>query len=269
MSNGIFKIDLLNKSFRLPDCCRLRSVPDVRNIHIEFIDISSPISYHYAIMIFIVEDDQNINQVVCEYLKDAGFEVISCTGGSSAKEFLLTGAKPDLCIFDIMLPDVSGLELLKTARTVHGWQTPVIMMTALDDEQTQLESFDELADDYITKPFSPKILVRRVEALLRRAGVSGGRLCLGNVVIDSESYTVCDHGESLTLTLTEFELLKTLMENHKKVLSRQKLLDIVWGYDYFGDDRIVDAHIKNLRRKLKSDIIQTVKGVGYKADEEN
>jgi DNA-binding response OmpR family regulator len=219
-------------------------------------------------MILVVEDDANINQVICEYLKNAGFQVVSYADGNNAKDFLQSSVKPDLCIFDIMLPGVSGLELLKIARATHGEQTPIIILTALDDEQTQLESFDELADDYITKPFSPKILVKRVESLLRRVGGAGRRLCLGNLEIDTESYSVFDHGEIVKLTLKEFELLKTLIINHKRVLSRQKLLDIVWGYDYYGDDRIVDAHIKNLRRKLKSNIVQTVKGVGYKADEE-
>ena len=220
-------------------------------------------------MILVVEDDVNINQVVCEYLKDAGFAVAPHTDGLAAKEFLESGAQIEMCILDIMLPGLSGLDLLKLVR--RGEQLahiPVMMLTALGDEQTQLASFDYLADDYVTKPFSPKILVKRVLALLRRTGAGGGCLRLGALEIDLQGYTVTDQGESIKLTLKEFELLKTLVTNHKKVLSRPQLLDLVWGYAYYGDDRIVDAHIKNLRRKLKSDLIQTVKGVGYRADEQ-
>ena len=220
-------------------------------------------------MILVVEDDVNINQVVCEYLKDAGFEVLSYTDGAAAKAFLESGAGVDLCILDIMLPGASGLELLQTVRQAdHLAQVPVLMLTALNDEQTQSASFDGLADDYVTKPFSPKILVKRVTALLRRSGAISGHLRLGGLEIDLRRYTVTDQGEPVKLTLKEFDLLKTLVVNHNLVLSRPQLLDLVWGYDYFGDDRIVDAHIKNLRRKLKSDLIQTVKGVGYKADEQ-
>ena len=217
----------------------------------------------------MVEDDANINQVVCEYLKDAGFEVVSHTDGAAAKEFLESGVGLELCILDIMLPGVSGLELLQTARQAdHLAQVPIMMLTALNDEQTQITSFDCLADDYVTKPFSPKILVKRVTALLRRAGAVSGHLRLGGLEIDLRRYAVTDQGEPVKLTLKEFELLKTLVINNNMVLSRPQLLDLVWGYDYFGDDRIVDAHIKNLRRKLKSNLIQTVKGVGYKADEQ-
>jgi DNA-binding response OmpR family regulator len=220
-------------------------------------------------MILVVEDDIHINEVVCEYLKDAGFEVNSFADGLKAKEFIESGVKIDLCIFDILLPGCSGLELLQAtrAREQHA-QVPVIMLTALSDEQTQIASFDSLADDYVTKPFSPKILVKRAHALLRRTASGDEALRLGGLEIDLQGYTVLDQGENIKLTLKEFELLKTLVLNHRKVLSRPRLLDLVWGYDYFGDDRIVDAHIKNLRRKLKSDLIQTVKGVGYKADEE-
>jgi len=219
-------------------------------------------------MILVVEDDININQVVCEYLKDAGFEVISYTDGLKAKEFMAGGTRIELAILDIMLPGFSGLELLKIARSSeHLAQTPVMMLTALSDEQTQIASFDNFADDYVTKPFSPKVLVKRAMALLRRSGGDSGHLRLGNLEIDLQRYTVQDQGENIKLTLKEFELLKTLLTNQQKVLSRPQLLDLVWGYDYFGDDRIVDAHIKNLRRKLKSNLIQTVKGVGYKADE--
>ena len=222
-------------------------------------------------MVLVVEDDVNINLVVCEYLKDANFDVVSYTSGSAAKEYLLSGVCPDLCIFDIMLPGKSGLDLLRLARSQESTaQIPIMMLTALNSEKTQLESFDELADDYVTKPFSPKLLVKRAEALLRRSCPADGMpiLRFGNLEIDAARHNVQDKGKRLALTLKEFELLKTLVENKHKVLSRQKLLELVWGYDYFGDDRIVDAHIKNLRKKLASDIVKTVKGVGYKADEQ-
>jgi len=215
-------------------------------------------------VVFVVEDDENIREVVEEYLKAAGFIVITAEDGKKAVEMMELHTEIDLYILDIMLPEISGLDILKRIRSNR--QTPVIMLTALDDEYTQLISFDGQADDYITKPFSPKLLVKRVEALLRRIGKHSDILQIGSISINVDSYEAFENGSRIDLTLKELEILKTLMWHQGKVLSRQQLLNLVWGYDYFGDERIVDVHIKNIRKKFKSNIIITVKGVGYKIE---
>ena len=222
-----------------------------------------------AYTVLIVEDDPNINEVITEYMKEAGYIVISAVDGKLAETIINTRANIDLFILDIMLPGVSGLELLRIIRksSIHNLK-PVVVLTAIDDETTQILSFDEMADDYMTKPFSPRILVKRAEALMRRTGVEKAFLEKGSLIIDFERYEVFENGEKLMLTLREFELFGVLMNNAGKVLSRQQLLNHAWGYDYFGDERIVDVHIKNLRKKLASNPIITVKGVGYKLEVE-
>ncbi len=215
--------------------------------------------------IFVAEDDKNIREVVTEYLKEAGYLVITAENGKKAYEIIKREDNIALYILDIMLPDITGLELLKIIR--KNINTPILMLTALDDEHTQYISFDAKADDYVIKPFSPKLLVKRVEALLRRTGQTGNSVQAGPVYIDLDRYAAFEDGEKVILTLKELELLKVLINNRGKVLSRQQLLNLVWGYDYFGDERIVDVHIKNVRKKFKADIIVTVKGVGYKIKE--
>ena len=218
--------------------------------------------------VYVVEDDATIREVVLEYLKASGFHARAAADGGVAMALIDNAAERttvDLFILDIMLPEHSGTELLARIRT-YG-KTPVIMLTALDDEYTQLTSFNNHADDYVTKPFSPKVLIKRVEALLRRASGHGGALLrIGALAVDAEAYTAYENGGALPLTLKEFEILRILMTHEHKVLSRQQLLDLVWGYDFFGDERIVDVHIKNLRKKLDFDPIVTVKGVGYRLD---
>lgn len=216
--------------------------------------------------ILVVEDDESIREVVTEYLKDAGYVVLTAEDGKKAYDIITTVDNIDLYILDIMLPEITGLELLKIIRGLCD--APVIMLTALEDEHTQLTSFNALADDYVTKPFSPKLLIKRVECLLRRTGKACNSLQVGPIYIDIDSYSVFINGEMVTLTYKEFELLKVLMKNKGKVLSRQQLLNHAWGYEYFGDERIVDVHIKNVRKKINVNIIQTVKGVGYKIEDE-
>lgn len=216
--------------------------------------------------ILVVEDDNNILEVVEEYLKDAGFNVITATDGQKAYDIIKNNEKIDLFILDIMLPVKTGIELLNVIR--EDKTTPVIMLTALYDEDIQIKSFDGKADDYISKPFSPKLLVKRVEAILRRTLKQSNLLKIQNISIDVDSYEAFENEKSIVLTLKEFELLKALMNNPNRVLSRQQLLNYVWGYDYFGYDRIIDVHIKNLRKKFETDFIVTVKGVGYKINKE-
>lgn len=219
--------------------------------------------------VLVVEDDSAINEVVCEFLKEAGLEVATFANGDDALKFLASAKNLSICIFDIMLPGASGLELLKEARQSALFShVPVIMLTALDDELTQLSSFNGLADDYVTKPFSPRILVKRVEALLRRSGeyTDGEILKAGPLLIHTGNYEAYEGGERIDLTLKELELLKAFIGTPRKVFTRQRLLDLVWGSDYYGDERIVDVHIKNIRKKLTGNFIATVKGVGYKLD---
>jgi DNA-binding response OmpR family regulator len=215
--------------------------------------------------ILVVEDDKHINEVVTEYLKEAGYDVLSVHDGQEAEDIISQGKPLDLFILDIMLPNITGLSLLKTIRENRRYSGAfVIMLTAIQDEYTQLLSFDEQADDYVTKPFSPKVLIKRVQSLLRRNEKIEVRQ--GGLSIDVDTYKAYEDGEPVQLTLREFELLKTFLQNPNIVFTRQKLLDAVWGYDYFGDERIIDVHIKNLRKKFKKQVVATVKGVGYKAE---
>jgi len=219
--------------------------------------------------IMVVEDDSPINEVITEYLKDAGFNPVSLENGKAALDTITGQAAVDLFILDIMLPEVTGLALLKAIRSDDRYRDiPVIMLTAIADEYTQLLSFEALADDYVTKPFSPKVLVKRAEVLLRRKGADpSGVIRNGGISMDVDSYQAFENGEPVKLTLREFEFLKLFLQNPNQVFTRQQLLDAIWGYDYFGDERIVDVHIKNLRKKFQMPVVATVKGVGYKAEE--
>lgn len=214
--------------------------------------------------ILVVEDDKNIIEIVEEYLLDAEYTVLTAEDGKEAKKIIDEIGDIDLYILDIMLPGMTGLELLKYIR--QDKDMPVIMLTALDDEFTQVLSFDGLADDYVTKPFSPKLLVKRVEAQLRRYHKKDNKIQMGNITLDLDSYEAYEGEEKMNLTLKELKLLEVLMQHKGKVLNRQQLLNYVWGYDYFGDERIVDAHIKNIRKKFNTNLIVTVKGVGYKIE---
>lgn len=217
--------------------------------------------------VLVVEDDLNINQVICEYLKDSYFIPIPAYDGKAALDIIENNESIDLFILDIMLPNITGLELLKIIKNdLRHKEKPVMILTAIADEYTQLESFNHLADDYVTKPFSPKVLIKRVQALLRRSVKTSGRIELGDIMLDTDAFEAYEKDKKLNLTLREFELLLFFTSNPKKALSRQQILNQVWGYDYYGDERIVDVHIKNLRKKLDSDIIATVKGIGYKLE---
>ena len=182
-------------------------------------------------------------------------------GDSAIEQFC--AERCDLVILDVMLPGRNGMEVLREVRALGN--TPVIMLTALADEYTQLKSFDLLADEYVTKPFSPIVLVRRVEALLRRSRpIDRTVVSFEDIVADFSSYTVSKGGQPVMLTTKEIEILRALIEHRGQALSRAQILDAVWSLDSDISDRIVDTHIKNLRRKLDCRSIQTVKGVGYR-----
>lgn len=212
--------------------------------------------------ILVVEDDCNTNQVICEFLKDAGYSITAAYDGETA-EVCFCEKQYDLVILDIMLPKKNGMDVLRVIRNLSN--VPVIMLTALADEYTQIKSFDLQADEYVTKPFSPVVLVKRVSALLRRSHPLGQTpVTFENITIDFSAYTAFKKGQQIFLTAREISILKFLIENKGNVLSRMQILDAVWSYDSDISDRIVDTHIKNLRKKLECNAIQTVKGIGYK-----
>ena len=218
--------------------------------------------------IMIVEDNQGTNKAICEYLKTAGHTLFPALDGEEALNIFRDNSI-DLAVLDIMLPKMSGVTILHEIRKISN--IPVVMLTAVDDEYTQSNSFDELADDYITKPFSMLILGKRITALLRRSENKStvSTIRLGNVTVDFAGYTAHDENGKIDITPKELEILKVLIENKGLVLSRNQILDDVWGYDCDVIDRTIDAYIRNIRKKLRLDCITTVKGIGYKFEMEN
>lgn len=217
-------------------------------------------------VLLIVEDDITTNEAICEYMQSAGHTTFSAFDGEQGLK--IVKERPiDFVILDIMLPKITGLEVLKELRVKS--QIPVLMLTALDDESIQASSFDEEADDYITKPFSMLLLGKRVTALLRRSGKTSElhQIQFGDITIDFGGYTASGKNGQIDLTPKEIDLLKLLVEHKGLVLTRSQILDELWGYDYPIIERTIDTYIKNLRKKLNLDRIITVKGVGYKYEE--
>ncbi|WP_439873769.1 response regulator transcription factor [Bacillus mycoides] len=221
--------------------------------------------------VLLVEDERRLREIVSDYFRNEGFEVIEAEDGKKALE-LFAEHEIDLIMLDIMLPEIDGWSVCRRIRKESA--VPIIMLTARSDEDDTLLGFELGADEYVTKPFSPKVLVARAKTLLKRAdGVVGvteeNAMSLAGIEVNRLSRTVLVEGEEIILTHKEFELLVYLMENKGIVLSRQHLLDQLWGYDYYGDDRTVDTHIKKLRNKLgdRAKHIGTVIRVGYKFEE--
>lgn len=212
------------------------------------------------IKILVVEDDKHIRETVTAYLLEAEYQVDTCSDGDSALEHFYEKIY-HLIILDIMLPGVNGHELLKELRKLHD--TPVLMMTALDDNENEIKAFSNEADDYVTKPFTIEVLLKRVEALLRRSGALKKEVCLGKLTLYPESYKAEYDGKDIGLTPKEFDILFLLLKNKNRVLTYESLLTKIWGYDFDGDERTVHVNIKRLRDKLPGDMIKTVKGVGY------
>jgi two-component system response regulator VanR len=213
--------------------------------------------------LLIVEDDKQTNEAICEYLKSAGHKIVPAYDGAEAIQIFNRG-NIDLVVLDIMLPKITGLAVLHEIRQKSS--VPVLMLTAIEDEYTQVTSFDEQADDYITKPFSMVLVGRRITALLRRTGknVISDTMAFGDVVVDFSGYTAKDTGGKIDITPKEIDLLKLLVEHRGLVLTRSQILDDLWGIDSPIIDRTIDTYIKNLRKKLRLDCIVTVKGIGYK-----
>ena len=219
------------------------------------------------INILIVEDEKEIREGVSEYLAEVGYSVISAEDGMQAIE-LFKNNKIDLVILDIMLPKANGFVVLNKIRQESN--VPVIMLTAMSDDYTQIMSFDEEADDYITKPFSIIVLHKRIEALLRW-GVKvseNKKWCYGDIEIDFEGYSARKNGENIDLKPKEIKLIELLLKYEGKVLTRAQILDNLWRIEEAPNDRVIDVYIKNIRKKLLLDCIVTVKGIGYKFEEQ-
>ena len=219
--------------------------------------------------ILVIEDDASIRELVVWNLSEEGYECVCAADGRDGIEAVKREAA-DLVLLDIMLPGMDGFELIKSIRT-DGIQTPVIMLTAKGEETDKVIGLEFGADDYITKPFGVRELKARIKAVLRRyhgedVVPAEGSLTIGAIEIDVPRHEVSLNGTAVALTLKEFELLTILAENRGRVLTREQLLDRVWGYEYHGETRTVDVHIRYLRRKLGAagDCITTVRGLGYK-----
>lgn len=213
--------------------------------------------------LLIVEDDKKTNEAVCEYMRSAGHETIPAYDGAEAIQ-IFREKQIDLAVLDIMLPKMTGLAVLHEIRRTS--LLPVLMLTAIEDEYTQVQSFDEQADDYITKPFSMVLLGKRVTALLRRSGqsVMPDTMTFGEITVDFSGYTARDQEGKIDLTPKEIDLLRLFVEHKGLVLTRNQILDELWGDDNPIIDRTVDTYVKNLRKKLRLDCLVTVKGIGYK-----
>ncbi len=219
-----------------------------------------------SIKILVVDDESRMRKLVGDFLLKKDYRVIEAADGQEAIDIFFEQNDISLVILDVMMPKMDGWEVLKEIRTYS--KVPVIMLTAKGDERDELNGFDLGVDEYITKPFSPKILVARVDALLRRSNLitEEAKVEAGGIVLDKASHTVTIDGKNIELSFKEFELLTYFMENRGLALSREKILNHVWNYDYFGDARTIDTHVKKLRSKMgdKGDYIKTIWGMGYK-----
>ncbi len=220
--------------------------------------------------ILIVEDDMDIQELLREFLKEAGYEVMAASDGIEAMD-LFAKNKFGLILLDIMLPKIDGFGVCELIRKQS--QVPIIMLTALGGEEEQIRGLDLQVDDYITKPFSVPILIRKIAAVLRRSSQAQeeGHKAIEyqNLSLDLDNYTATVDRTAYELTQREFEVLRELLTHQGRIMTRQNLLDKLWRYDFYGDERVVDTHIKNLRKKLGIEFIQTVRGVGYKIDKES
>lgn len=219
--------------------------------------------------ILIIEDEPDIQELLVAYLRDAGYEIVIAGDGVEALAQFQQGAF-DMILLDLMLPKIDGFGVCELIRRESS--VPILMLTALDGEQEQLRGFQMEIDDYVTKPFSMPILLQKIRAILRRtAGGMENNRCLHyrDLTLDLDGMEAVLAGRSLDLTTREFELLQALISSPGRVFTREVLLAKLWGYDFFGDERVVDSHIKNLRHKMGTDYIETVRGVGYRAAKEN
>jgi DNA-binding response regulator srrA len=219
------------------------------------------------IKILVVDDEARMRKLVKDFLSVKGYKVVEAADGEEAISLFMEQKDIKLILLDVMMPKMDGFETLKLIRQYSD--LPVIMLTARSEERDELQGFNLGVDEYITKPFSPKILVARVEAILRRSGQDREEnLSAGGIVIDKSAHQVSIDDTPVDLSYKEFELLSYFLENKGIALSREKILNHVWNYDYFGDARTIDTHVKKLRAKMgkKGEYIKTIWGMGYKFD---
>jgi len=222
------------------------------------------------IKILVVDDEARMRKLVKDFLSIKGYRVMEAENGEDAVEKFMANRDIKLILLDVMMPKMDGWETLRIIR--ENSNVPIIMLTARSEERDELQGFSLGVDEYITKPFSPKILVARVEAILRRSfGAEEEKIEMGGIVIDKAAHEVSIDGKIVELSYKEFELLNYFMENKGIALSREKILNNVWNYDYFGDARTIDTHVKKLRAKMgtKGEYIKTIWGMGYKFEVEN
>ena len=220
------------------------------------------------IKILVVDDEARMRKLVKDFLSVKGYKVVEAADGEEAISLFMEQKDIKLILLDVMMPKMDGFETLKLIRQYSD--LPVIMLTARSEERDELQGFNLGVDEYITKPFSPKILVARVEAILRRSGQDREeKLSAGGIVIDKSAHQVSIDDTPIDLSYKEFELLSYFLENKGIALSREKILNHVWNYDYFGDARTIDTHVKKLRAKMgkKGEYIKTIWGMGYKFDD--
>ena len=219
-----------------------------------------------ALKILVVDDESRMRKLVRDFLTKKNFQVLEAGNGEEAMDIFYNEKDIALIILDVMMPKMDGWEVCREIR--KNSKVPIIMLTARSDERDELLGFDLGVDEYISKPFSPKILVARVEAILRRTGQANPEdvLSAGGIVIDKAAHLATVDGKQMELSFKEFELLTYFLENEGIALSREKILNSVWNYDYFGDARTIDTHVKKLRSKMgdKGEYIKTVWGMGDK-----
>ena len=223
--------------------------------------------------ILVVEDEPQIRELIEEFLLEAGYHVSSACDGLEAYS-LFKSQKFDLIVTDVMMPNIDGYALCQLIRQENK-EIPIIFLTALNEEQDEVQAFDLQADDFLTKPFSFEVLMRRVEAVLRRSKAvmssttqeASEWLTFKDLKLNVLTFRCYLYSEEVELTLKEFNIVRQLIESSPRVVTREALLNQVWGYDYAGDDRTIDTHIKNIRKKINSRYLKTVKGVGYVFDE--
>ena len=220
--------------------------------------------------ILVVDDESRMRKLVKDFLVRQGYTVLEAADGMEAMDYFYEDKDIALIILDVMMPKMDGWQVCREIR-MHS-KVPIIMLTARSEERDELQGFDLGVDEYISKPFSPKILVARVEAILRRTQGSGNtdEISAGGIVVDKAAHTVMSDGSPVDLSFKEFELLTYFIENQGIALSREKILNNVWNYAYFGDARTIDTHVKKLRSKLgdKGEYIKTIWGMGYKFEVE-
>ena len=220
--------------------------------------------------ILVVDDESRMRKLVKDFLVRQGYTVLEAADGMEAMDYFYEDKDIELIILDVMMPKMDGWQVCREIR-MHS-KVPIIMLTARSEERDELQGFDLGVDEYISKPFSPKILVARVEAILRRTQGNGNtdEISAGGIVVDKAAHTVMSDGSPVDLSFKEFELLTYFIENQGIALSREKILNNVWNYDYFGDARTIDTHVKKLRSKLgdKGEYIKTIWGMGYKFEVE-